>query len=230
MTQTTTGITEADWEGLALDQLAEPLGWKPASGDAIAPGSGERDSWDELLIRPRLLEALQRLNPTVPAQYLKQALAEIAQPKSNDAVTENHRIHDYLVAGFRLTYIDSDGTEANPTIRLISADPDENDWLAVNQVRIVQGDYQRRFDVVLYCNGMPVSIIELKKAGSAAADVAAAHVQLQTYLREFPHGVPVLRVHAGLGRALRQIRHAVHAAEPLLAVECGRRRQRHAAG
>lgn len=88
--------------------------------------------------------------------------------------------------GYRLSYIDSDGNEANPTIHLISSDPDQNDWLAVNQVTLVQGDYKRRFDVVLYCNGMPVSVIELKKAGSATADVASAHAQLKTYLREFP--------------------------------------------
>ncbi|WP_232082443.1 type I restriction endonuclease subunit R [Arthrobacter sp. SO5] len=179
-------FSEADWEGMALDRLAEPLGWRPASGQDIAPGRGERDSWDELLIRPRLLAALQRFNPTVPAQYLQQALAEIASPKSNDAITENHRLHNYLVDGYRLSYIDADGNEANPTLHLLSADPDQNDWLAVNQVTLVQGDYKRRFDVVLYCNGMPVSIIELKKAGSATADVASAHAQLQTYLREFP--------------------------------------------
>ena len=179
-------FSEADWEGMALELLAEPLGWRPATGQDIAPGRGERDSWDELLIRPRLLAALQRFNPTVPAQYLQQALAEIASPKSNDAITENHRIHNYLVDGYRLSYIDSDGNEANPTIHLLSSDPDQNDWLAVNQVTLVQGDYKRRFDVVLYCNGMPVSVIELKKAGSATADVASAHAQLQTYLREFP--------------------------------------------
>lgn len=185
MTLTATGFTEADWEGLALDQLAEPLGWRPLHGDQIAPGTGERESWDELLIRPRLLEALRKFNPTVPAQYLQQALAEIASPKSNDALTENYRIHRYLVEGFKLSYIDADGTEDNPTIRLLSTDPDENDWLAVNQVTLVKGDFRRRFDVVLYCNGMPVSVIELKKAGSEAADVAGAHAQLQTYLREF---------------------------------------------
>ncbi|MBO1268703.1 type I restriction endonuclease subunit R [Arthrobacter cavernae] len=179
-------FSEADWEGLALEKLAEPLGWRPKRGDEIAPGSGERDSWDELLIRPRLMEALQRLNPDVPVQYLHQALAEIAAPSSNDAITENHRIHAYLVDGYRLSYIDADGSEANPTIRLISTEPSQNDWLAVNQVTIIQGDYKRRFDVVLYCNGMPVSVIELKKAGSLHADVAAAHAQLQTYLREFP--------------------------------------------
>ena len=107
-------FSEADWEGMALERLAEPLGWQPLAGQDIAPGTGERDSWDELLIRPRLLAALQRLNPTVPAQYLQQALAEIASPKSNDAITENHRLHNCLVDGYRLSYIDSDGNEAEP--------------------------------------------------------------------------------------------------------------------
>ncbi|TDW28937.1 type I restriction endonuclease subunit R [Cryobacterium psychrophilum] len=180
------GFSEAEWENVALDLLAGPLDWQPKAGDKIAPGSGERDSWDELLIRPRLLDSLRRLNPTVPGEYLVQALAEIASPKSQDAITENQRIHDYLIDGFRLSYIGDDGTEVNPSIRLVSAEPSENDWLAVNQVTLIRGDYKRRFDLVLYCNGMPVSIIELKKAGSETADVAAAHAQLQTYLREFP--------------------------------------------
>jgi type I restriction enzyme R subunit len=180
------GLSEAAWENLALDELAEPLGWRPLPGEQIAPGTGERENWAELLIRPRLLEALRRFNPTVPVEYLRQALAEIAAPNSMDAITENHRIHDYLVNGFRLTYIDADGRETSPSIRLVSEDPDQNDWLAVNQVTIVHGDHKRRFDLVLYCNGMPVSIIELKKAGAKSADVAAAHAQLQTYLSEFP--------------------------------------------
>ncbi len=186
MIQTATAFSEADWEGLALEQLAE-LGWRPKHGEDIAPGTGERDSWDELLIRPRLLNALRKFNPSVPEQYLQQAVAEIAVPKSQDAITENHRMHSYLVDGFRgISYLESDGSEANPTLRLLNADEDANDWLAVSQVTLVQGDYRRRFDLVLYCNGMPVSIVELKKAGSAHADVAGAHAQLQTYLREFP--------------------------------------------
>ncbi|MDQ0261192.1 type I restriction endonuclease subunit R [Sinomonas atrocyanea] len=185
MTTTSAPYTEADWEGLAKESLAE-LGWAPVAGEQIAPGSGERESWDELLIRPRLLAAMQKLNPEVPAEYLRQALAELAQPKSQDAITENHRIHECLVHGYRLSYLDADGTERNPTIRILSEDPDQNDWLVANQVTIVQGDYRRRFDVVLYCNGMPVSAVELKKAGAEHGDVAAAHAQLATYLREFP--------------------------------------------
>ena len=89
--------------------------------------------------------------------------------------------------GFRgISYLDSEGQERTPTIRLVSADPDENDWLAVHQVTVARADFERRFDIVLYCNGMPISVIELKRAGSRYADPAAAHEQLKTYLREFP--------------------------------------------
>lgn len=185
MTTTSAPFTEADWEGLAKESLAE-LGWAPRNGEEIAPGSGERETWDDLLIRPRLLAAMQRFNPEVPVHYLKQALAELAAPASQDAIAENHRAHEFLVHGYRLTYLDADGTERNPTIRLVHADPDQNDWLVVNQVTIAQCDYRRRFDLVLYCNGLPISVVELKAAGAAEATVATAHAQLQTYLREFP--------------------------------------------
>ena len=179
-------MSEADWEALVLETLGE-LAWQPRTGESIAPGSGERTSWSDLVIPSRLLAALQRLNPGVPSEYLQQALTEVVTPTSQDAITENHRIHDYLVGGYRgLTYVQDDGLATTPTIRLISSDPDDNNWLAVNQVTVVQGDFRRRFDVVLYCNGLPVALIELKKAGSERADVAAAHAQLQTYLREFP--------------------------------------------
>lgn len=180
------GFSEDAWEQLALETLGV-LAWKPLHGTDVAPGTGERESWAELAIRPRVLEALRTRNPTVPAEYLAQAAAEILTPKSVDALTENYRIHTYMVDGFRgITYIDATGAEVTPTIRLLSPNPDDNEWLAVNQVTVRHGDYARRFDVVLYCNGMPVAIIELKKASSQSADVAAAHAQLQTYVRELP--------------------------------------------
>ena len=173
MTEQATGFGEGQWEELALEVLGE-LGWKHLRGAAIAPGSGERESWDELVIPSRLLKAMRTLNPTVPNQYLQQALAEITSPKSTDAVTENHRLHGYLVDGFRgVSYIDNDGTEVTPTIRLISTDPDANDWLAVNQVIVTQRDYRRRFDIVLYCNGLPVSIIEVAREVAAEGNRGA---------------------------------------------------------
>ncbi len=177
---------EAQWELDAIELLAEH-GWRPIQGKEIAPGSGERDSWDELAIPSRLLDRLRRLNPRVPVEYLKQAATEILNATSTDAITENHRIHQFLVHGYRgLSWIDPDGTEKHPTIRLLSTDPSENDWLVATQVTVRDKDVERRFDVVLYCNGLPVSIIELKKAGDEGADVAAAHAQLATYVRELP--------------------------------------------
>ena len=181
-----TGVSEAEWEHAALEALADQ-GWQPLTGKQIAPGSGERESWSELVLPARLAAALQRLNPAVPAAYLKQAASEILRPTSADAITENRRTHEFLTQGYRgITWTDHEGVEHNPTIRLISAEPAEDDFLAVNQVTLRSHDVERRFDIVLYCNGLPVAIIELKKAGSAASDVTAAHAQLATYVRELP--------------------------------------------
>lgn len=179
-------LTEDTWEQLAVETLGD-LMWRPTHGARIVPGSGEREAWDEIVIPSRLRSALRDLNPAVPREFVDQALDAILTPTSQDSVAENHRLHTYLTEGYRgLTYIDHDGTEQTPTVRLISQEPSENDWLVANQVTIVHGDRERRFDVVLYLNGLPVAILELKKAGSAHADVAAAHAQLQTYLRDFP--------------------------------------------
>lgn len=180
------GFSEEQWELLALETFAEQ-DWKPIQGSKIAPGTGERTSWGDPVIPGRLLAAMQRLNPEVPTEYLRQAHADILSPKSQDALTENQRIHAFLVDGYRgLSYVDTDGTEQTPTIRLVSHLDHENELLAVNQVTVRSGDHERRFDLVLYCNGMPVAIFELKKAGAAKADMAAAHAQLKTYVHQLP--------------------------------------------
>lgn len=180
-------VNEADWEAIALGCLAEHS-WEPQRGQAIAPGTdGGRTSWDDLVLRSRLLAAMRRLNPLVPTVYLEQALTEIVAPQSQEAIAENYRLHRILVHGYRgVNYIDSDGIEQNPTIRLVSHRVEENEWWAVNQVTVRSKEVQRRFDVVLYLNGMPVAVVELKNAGSKHGTIAKAHAQLATYLDEFP--------------------------------------------
>ncbi|CAM2790504.1 type I restriction endonuclease subunit R [Prescottella defluvii] len=179
-------LTENDWEQMALDVLGE-LGWKPTAGAEIAPGSGERASWDELLIVPRLRASIARFNPYLPDHVVDEAVAAVATAGSTDAIAENEVIHQFLTEGLRkITYVDESGEETTPTIRLLSAEPDDNDWLAVNQVTVVKGDHHRRFDIVLYLNGMPVSVLELKKAGSENTGLVQAHAQLRTYLKELP--------------------------------------------
>ena len=181
------GASEADWEDITLDRVSEH-GWETLPGSQIAPGTDNgRESWAEIHLPARMLASLVRLNPAVPLEYLRQALSEITTPTSQDALVENERIHRFLVGGYRgISYTDLDGVEQNPTIHLVGGTPELNEWLAVNQVTVKQGDHQRRYDVVLYLNGMPVVVIELKKAGSEHADLAAAHAQLRTYLHELP--------------------------------------------
>lgn len=180
-------VSEAEWEVIAMDRLFEH-GWETLHGNQIAPGiEGGRTSWDDLVLRGRALAAMKRLNPLVPAEYLDQALAAIVAPTSQDAIAENYRLHQILVHGYRgVSYIDHDGIEQNPTIRLVSHLVEDNDMFAVNQVIVRSKDVERRLDVVLYLNGLPVVIVELKKAGAKNADLASAHAQLATYLHEFP--------------------------------------------
>lgn len=180
-------VSEADWEGIALERLSEH-GWDTLHGSEVAPGTERgRTSWDDIVLRDRVLAALRRLNPLVPGEYLEQALAEVLSPQSQEAIAENYRLHEVLVHGYRgIAYVDSEGIEQNPTIRVVGHRVEDNELSAVNQVTIRSAEHERRFDVVLYVNGLPILVIELKKAGSAHANVAAAHAQLATYLREFP--------------------------------------------
>jgi type I restriction enzyme R subunit len=180
-------VSEAEWELVALEALGEH-GWRAMHGNQAAPGAeGGRESWDDIVLHGRLVEAMRRLNPMVPGTYLEQASAEILAVASQDPIAENHRVHDVLVSGYRgVSYIDSDGIEQNPTIRVISHVVEQNEYLAVNQVTIRSKELERRFDVVLYVNGLPLVIVELKKAGAKKADLSAAHAQLATYLHEFP--------------------------------------------
>ncbi|WP_298807666.1 type I restriction endonuclease subunit R [uncultured Gordonia sp.] len=180
-------IPESEWEQFTVDRLGEH-NWQPLKGQDIAPGTESgRTSWEDLVLPDRLLAAMRELNPVVPAEYLVQAQAAILAPQSQDPMAENYRLHQIVTTGYRgITYVDHQGLEQNPTIRVASQRPDENELLAVQQVTIRNREYHRRFDVVLYLNGLPVTIIELKQAGMAGATVAAAHAQLQTYLREFP--------------------------------------------
>lgn len=179
-------MTEAQWETLALEALAE-VGWEPLPGTSIAPGTGERESWAELILPGRLRDAVARLNPQLPPAQVDEAVTQVLNARSRDALTENMRLHEWMVKGIRVTYTDQHGAEHNPTVRLIDFRNEvANDYLVANQVTVTEGDHKRRFDVVCYLNGLPVGLIELKKAGDAYADLRGAHRQVGTYVEELP--------------------------------------------
>lgn len=179
-------MSEADWEFLALEHLGE-LSWVPKAGKDVAPGSGSRASWDDLILRDELRAAIERLNPELPPQAVREALTIAVTAKSREALEENRLAHEYVTAGIRITYTDEFGAEITPTVRLIDLrSPNANTYHAINQVLVKEGEYERRFDVVLYVNGLPVVLMELKSAADEHATLKDAHAQLDTYVDEFP--------------------------------------------
>lgn len=180
-------MDESDWEALALEQLGE-LGWEPGAGKDFAPGSGQRQEWADLVLVEDLRAAIERLNPDLPPAAVADAVRAATDVASREAFAENREAHRRLVDGIRsVSYTDAYGAEHNPTVRLADLHhPGRNVYRAINQVMVVDGDFRRRLDLVLYLNGMPVAVIELKSAVDEHATLTGAHAQLQTYLAEFP--------------------------------------------
>lgn len=133
-------------------------------------------------------EAVARINPRLPQAAVDEAVREVLTTRSRDAFAENHRLHALMTRGVRnVVYTDEQGAEHNPTVKLVDfQDPDNNNFLAANQVTVTDGEHRRRLDVVCFLNGLPVGIIELKKASDPQADLSAAHRQLVTYVEELP--------------------------------------------
>ena len=183
----TTGFTESVVEQAALAWL-EASGWQIAHGPEIAPdGSApERTDYADPILAGRLREALARLNPSIPAEALEDACRKLTHPEGADLIARNRAVHQLIVDGVPAEYR-TDGGIRGDLVRVIDFDaPDVNDWLAVNQVTVTEGNHVRRPDVVLFVNGLPLAVIELKNAADGSATIWSAFSQLQTYRAEIP--------------------------------------------
>ena len=184
----TVPFTESVVEEAALAWLAQ-LGWTVVAGPSIAPGepAAERAGYGEVVLAGRLRQALRRLNPAVPAEALEEALHKVLIPQAPALVANNRAFHRMLVEGVTVEYRRPDGSIAGDAVRLVDfGDPDANDWLAVNQFTVVEGNVNRRADVVLFVNGLPVGVFELKNAADENATVWTAFNQIQTYKQQIP--------------------------------------------
>ena len=182
------GITESEVEDAALEWLAG-LGYAVAHGPDIGPeGSApERGSYGEVLLAGRLRTALARLNPHLPAETREEVLRKVRQAKTPSLVEENRRLHRCLIEGVAVEIARGDDSIGGDTARLIDLfDPDANDWLAVNQFTVIEGRNHRRPDVVLFMNGLPLAVIELKSPGDESATLEGAFNQLRTYKDDIP--------------------------------------------
>ncbi|WP_272975958.1 type I restriction endonuclease subunit R [Deinococcus geothermalis] len=179
-------LSEAEVENALLDQL-RALGYSIEREENIGPDGyrPERESHDEVVLKRRLEEAVARLNPGVPPEARQDAIRKLTQSELPALLEENRRLHKLLTEGVDVEYYAEDGTLTAGKVRLIDFEnPEQNDWLAVNQFVVINGQYQRRPDVVVFVNGLPLAVIDLKAPGNDQATLMGAFNQLQTYKGE----------------------------------------------
>jgi len=181
-------LTESDIERMALDEL-QALGWQVAFGPDIAfdGASPEREAaanyGDVVLVR-RLREALVRINPQMPIAAIEEAMRQVLTLESPALIENNRRFHRMLTDGVDVSWMGAEGERHGKVWLLDVENPENNDWLAVNQFTVIENKRERRPDIVLFVNGLPLVVIELKNPGAEQATLRAAFNQLQTYQQE----------------------------------------------
>ena len=183
-----TTLAEADVEAAALSWLSG-LGWRVARGPDIAPDTpgAERADFTQVVLEERLRGALLNLNLNIPASALETGLRSLVNPDGPILETRNRAFHHALTRGVTVPVRRADGTMSGEPAAVVDFEnPANNDWLAVNQFTVKENQSTRRADIVLFLNGLPLGIIELKNPADENADVWNAWNQLQTYKAELP--------------------------------------------
>ena len=180
-------FTESTVEEAVLEWL-EGLEFEIVNGPEIAPGepAAMRESFSEVVLPGRLQEAVARINPKIPASARDEAIRRVLRSESPNLLENNRRFHKLLVDGVDVEY-QAEGRTIHDKVWLIDfAAPARNDWLAVNQFTVVEDKHNRRPDIVLFVNGLPLVVIELKNAADENATTKKAFDQLQTYKLQLP--------------------------------------------
>lgn len=176
--------SESDLENHVLHLLGE-IGHGYAPGESFDPEqTTERESYHGTILSQRLKATIQRLNPQAPPDAVDSAVNALRDGVLHELIQENMRLHRLMVDGVPVSY-ERGGETIHDRLRLVDWSNAENDWLAVNQFTVV-GSSNRRPDIVIFLNGLPVVVIELKAPESANADIRSAYNQLQTYKRDIP--------------------------------------------
>jgi type I restriction enzyme R subunit len=181
-------VTESVLEDAALAWFHE-LGYAIGHGPHIAPGepATERDGFGDVILVGRLRDALHRLNHSIPDDAREDALRKVLRVGTPSLAQTNRAFQRMLRDGVEVEYSRPDGSIAGDHVRLIDFnDIHANDWLAVNQFTVIEGQNNRRPDIVVFVNGLPLGLIELKNAADEDATIWSAYAQLQTYKSEIP--------------------------------------------
>lgn len=180
-------ITESAIEAFAIE-LLEKQGYQYIYGPSIAPDSDtpERASFEEVILTERLKAAVARINPTVPADARDDAVKQITRLNSPELISNNEAFHRLLTEGIKVTY-QKDGQSRGDLVWLVDFhEPENNDYLVLNQFTVIENHVNKRPDLILFVNGLPLAVIELKNPADENATAQAAFKQLQTYKQAIP--------------------------------------------
>lgn len=181
-------LSEAALEQAVLGYLSG-LGYALATEAEIGPDgkAPEREAYADVILAPRLTAAIARLNPAIPLEARGEALRKVLATERPSLTEENRRLHRLMVEGVDVEFYGEDGTIRGDKVRLIDFDDAAaNDWLASGQFTVIEGRTNRRPDVVVFVNGLPLGVIELKAPGGENATLAGAYTQLQNYKDQIP--------------------------------------------
>src|SRR6202050_3288549 len=184
----TVGVAESTVEEAALSWFEE-LGYVIVHGPDIAPRElfSEREGYGDVVLVKRLRETLQRINPDVPAEAVDEAVRRVLHPETASLIENNRRFHQMLVEGVPVEYRRDDGSIAGDLVKLIDFDkPENNDWASINQFTVIENKTNRRPDILVFINGLPLGVIELKNIGDEKATVRGAFNQINTYKSDVP--------------------------------------------
>jgi len=180
-------MTESEVEQFAIDYF-RGLGYSYRFGPNIAPDTpnAERTSYTDTFLPGRLLSALKSLNPGMPSDAIEEAFKKVIRSSAPTLTGQNHEFHNQLRDGIDVAFR-KDENIAYEKVRLIDFEnPEANDWLVVNQFTIIDGQHNRRPDILVFVNGLPLAIFELKNPADENATIWAALNQIQTYKKEIP--------------------------------------------
>ncbi len=184
------GIDEASLEKTLLGWFEE-LGYETCFGpdiafDGIAPERDAAENYADVVLAGRLRRALARINPEIPPPALEEAVRKITRPESPSLIENNRAFHRMLTDGVDVSWMAAEGEKFAKVWLFDSDEPAANDWLAVNQFTVIENRRERRPDVVLFVNGLPLVVIELKNPADEKATLRHAFRQFETYKEQIP--------------------------------------------
>lgn len=180
-------LTESAIETLAIERL-QALGFDYIYGPDVAPDATnpERESFADVLLLARLRTAIGRINPTLPAAALDEAIKTIQRISSPELLANNEAFHRLLTEGVNISY-QKDGNTRGDLVWLVDfAHPGNNEFVVANQFTIIENNQNKRPDIILFVNGLPLVVIELKNAADENTTLTSAYKQLETYKQTIP--------------------------------------------